>query len=182
MEKRRLFFWQLGALAFVWVAGTVAHFIYEWSGQALWAGLFFSVNESVWEHLKLVFFPSLFFLCIEYAKFSRRYPAFLAGKTVGILAGMLLIVVGYYTYTGVWGVQVPWANILLFFLAVLLSESLAWLLIPQEGLAAHWMTPLAAAVLLIVAVGMMALSYVTPHIPLFLDPSTGLYGAPQGIQ
>ena len=35
---------------------------------------------------------------------------------------------------------------------------------------------------LIVAVGMMALSYVTPHIPLFLDPSTGLYGVPQGIQ
>ena len=180
MEKRKLFFWQLGALIFVWAAGFAAHFIYEWSGQAVWAGLFFPVNESVWEHLKLVFFPSLLFLCVEYAKFSRSYPAFLPGKTVGILAGLLLLIVGYYTYTGVWGVQVMWANILLFFLAALLSEGLAWLLIPQKGLAASWIFPLAAAVLLVTAVAMMAFSFVPPHIPLFLDPSTGLYGAPQG--
>ena len=39
------------------IAGTLMHFIYEWSGNNKIVALFAPVNESPWEHLKLLFFP-----------------------------------------------------------------------------------------------------------------------------
>ena len=49
----------LKGIFFVLAAGSLAHFIYEWSGYSTAAGLFFPVNESTWEHMKLCFFPML---------------------------------------------------------------------------------------------------------------------------
>ena len=48
------------ALHFVLVAaflGTLNHFLYFLSGQSPIVALFCPVNESVWEHLKLLYFP-----------------------------------------------------------------------------------------------------------------------------
>ena len=43
---------------FTAAAGTLFHFVYDWTGQGAVAALFFPVNESTWEHMKLVFFPA----------------------------------------------------------------------------------------------------------------------------
>ena len=49
-------------LAVTWIAailaGCVLHFLYEWQPNAVTA-LFSPVNESLWEHVKLVFWPFL---------------------------------------------------------------------------------------------------------------------------
>ena len=45
-------------ILFVSIAGTLAHFVYEWSNNNYILGFFFPVNESTWEHMKLFFFPS----------------------------------------------------------------------------------------------------------------------------
>ena len=44
---------------FISVLGVLLHFTYEWSGDNAVVGLFSAVNESTWEHLKLLFFPFL---------------------------------------------------------------------------------------------------------------------------
>ena len=57
------------ALHFVLVAaflGTLNHFLYFLSGQSPIVALFCPVNESVWEHLKLLYFPFLFVSIWEY--------------------------------------------------------------------------------------------------------------------
>jgi Family of unknown function (DUF6512) len=38
------------------IAGTLQHFVYGWSGQNALVGLVSPVNESVWEHTKLLVF------------------------------------------------------------------------------------------------------------------------------
>ena len=47
--------------AAVLALGAAAHFFYEWSGNNFFVGMFSPVNESVWEHMKLAFFPMLLF-------------------------------------------------------------------------------------------------------------------------
>ena len=44
---------------FVLITGVISHFVYEWSGNNRLVGLFFPTNESVWEHMKLCFYPYL---------------------------------------------------------------------------------------------------------------------------
>ena len=46
-------------LGFIFVAalGTLLHFTFEWSNQNRIVAFFSAVNESMWEHLKLLVFP-----------------------------------------------------------------------------------------------------------------------------
>ena len=45
--------------------GTLLHFMYEWSGKNSLVALFSNVNESTWEHLKLLFYPAFIFAIIQ---------------------------------------------------------------------------------------------------------------------
>ena len=58
---------------FVLIAGTLAHFLYDWSGKNFVIGFFTPINESIWEHIKLLFFPMLIYAPILILKFRRKY-------------------------------------------------------------------------------------------------------------
>ena len=55
--------WQIFASIFCLILGTILHFTYEWFNYNVIVGLFSTINESVWEHLKLLFYP-MFFISI----------------------------------------------------------------------------------------------------------------------
>lgn len=102
MDKEiRKFF--VGGFFFTCILGTVMHFVYGWSGNNPAVGLVAPVNESTWEHLKLLFFPAAIWTiggCLG----KREYACWLLSAcTAGILTGMLAIVAFFYTYTGILG-------------------------------------------------------------------------------
>ena len=47
--------WQIGGFVFEGALGTLLHFVFDWSGGNVAAALFSAVNESIWEHMKLLF-------------------------------------------------------------------------------------------------------------------------------
>lgn len=51
---------------FISILGVLLHFTYEWSNDNPAVGLFSAVNESTWEHLKLIFFPMLLLTMMEF--------------------------------------------------------------------------------------------------------------------
>ena len=63
----RLKHYSIAGAIFVLIAGTLSHFVYEWSGQNFILGFFFPIDESTWEHMKLIFFPML-----SYSLFMNR--------------------------------------------------------------------------------------------------------------
>ena len=48
----------------VGILGTLFHFVYDWSGKMWFVGLFVPVNESTWEHMKLLFVPMLIYIML----------------------------------------------------------------------------------------------------------------------
>ncbi len=110
----------LGALV-TSVLGTLLHFVYEWSGNNVIVGVLGAVNESTWEHLKLLFWPMFLFSLIELIWAGKRFPNFLSATLAGIFTGMATIVVVYYTYTGIIGRGYLYADIALFFIAVIVA-------------------------------------------------------------
>lgn len=92
-----------GGFFFTCILGTVMHFVYEWSGENPAVGLIAPVNESTWEHLKLLFFPAVIWTIGGCLKKRECAAGLLVSCTAGILAGMLAIVVLFYTYTGILG-------------------------------------------------------------------------------
>lgn len=100
--------------------GVLFHFVYDWSGQNFWAGLFFPVNESTWEHLKLVFFPILLVSMIEYF-LTEPTKCFACNKLKSALLGMLSVVILFYTYTGILGRNYDWLNITIYVISMAIA-------------------------------------------------------------
>lgn len=109
----------LFGILFVSIFGTSAHFIYEWSGENPLAGLFFPVNESTWEHIKLLFFPMLIYLFYMRRSLKPCCPDILPTLFCGLLLGCALIPVLFYTYSGILGRTVIWIDIAIFYISVL---------------------------------------------------------------
>ena len=107
----------IGAIITI-ILGVISHFVYEWSGKNFFVGLFFPVNESTWEHMKLLFFPMLFYALLAGKLVEEEYSCIMNAMFTGILAGLLLIPVLFYTYTGVLGFNADWLNIALYVISV----------------------------------------------------------------
>lgn len=108
---------------FVIVLGTLSHFFYEWSNNNFVVGFFSPVNESTWEHMKLVFFPMLLFSLIANYRLKSIYPCITSSLLFGILLGTFLIPIFFYTYTGILGCNVFILDLITFILAVICSFS-----------------------------------------------------------
>ena len=157
---------------FISVLGVLLHFTYEWSGDNAVVGLFSAVNESTWEHLKLLFFPFLLLTILEVLLRGNMLPEqFLPARVLGILAGMCGIVVGYYTLQGVHGRNYDALNIALYFAEVLLSLFVENKRYHKSSLLS---TKAVAAVLLLLTVAFFVFTYCPPDIGLFWDPTVGL--------
>ena len=113
---------------FISVFGTLLHFLYKWMGANPIVGLFSPVNESIWEHMKLFFFPMLLFTVIMsyFNILQTHYPALVPALLIGLLSGTWFIPVTYYTYSGILGRNITWIDVLLFYLAVLFGLRTAY--------------------------------------------------------
>ena len=52
--KKRLLLWEAAGFLFTAAVGALLHFTYDWSGGTVLAAAFSAVNESTWEHMKLL--------------------------------------------------------------------------------------------------------------------------------
>ena len=173
---RRWRVWPLTGFLTAAVLGTLAHFAYRWSGGALLAGVFCAVNESVWEHMKLLFFPVFLFTAAQFCVGER--DGLLAARAVSVTAGLALIPTLYYTYTGIWGDHTLWADAAIFYLSAAVTFWLDDLLHRQRRL---WKMEYQVAGLVwlwVLAFLFVWWTFSPPHIALFRDPLTGLYGIP----
>lgn len=169
--EKRVFL--LSGILFTISAGTALHFLFDWSGRLILAALIAPVNESVWEHLKLLFFPFLLFSALE-ALIRRPGPAFYAAGTFGILAGLAIPVL-FYTFTGVTGIHALWADILIFLISVVLTFSLRFSL-EKRIRSSRTALFLSFSVQILLVLLFFLLTFLPPALPLFQDPMTGGYG------
>lgn len=173
--KKSISFWQMVGFIFTAILGTLLHFLFDWTGGSVLAALFSAVNESIWEHMKLLYYPMLLFAMAEYRAWGREVGQFWCIKLIGILFGLVLIPVLYYTYTGVLGVEADWFNIAIFFLAAAAAFWLETKLL-QSGFACPLGPGLSFVLIILIAVLFTVLTFSPPQIPFFRDPVTGAYG------
>ena len=176
MNYKKLFKFYFFSIIFTIVLGTILHFTYTWSNSNPVIGSFSAVNESTWEHLKLVFFPMLITIIIAYFYLEDDFKTYLCAKTVGIIVSMLFITIFFYTYTGIIGTNYAILNIGSFIFAVILAEYVTYLLIKSNFLCNK---NFAVTLLLILVSFFTFFTYFPPQINYFKDPINNTYGTQQ---
>ena len=128
----------------VGILGTVFHFVYEWCNRAWIVGLFVPVNESTWEHMKLIFIPMLMYISICFfvvrRKINLRYVSNKNSKEeksnelykvvytglFGNMVGTWSIPFLFYGYKGILGFGVSLIDICIFFIADFIAFALQY--------------------------------------------------------
>ena len=168
--------WQLAGFFFTGSSGAVLHFLYDWSGKNGLVAAFSAVNESTWEHMKLLFFPMLLFSSVEYLFWGERIPNFWFTKAVGTLVGLALIPALFYTWNGVFGSSPHWVNIGIFFVAAAAVYVLECRLFGSGKGRGRFLQGVSLLLLLVLTLAFILWTYAPPDLPLFRDPVTGGYG------
>ncbi len=172
--RQKITLWQLVGFSLTSLFGTVLHFLYEWSGQSIFAALISGVNESTWEHMKLLYFP-LFAFALVQSLFFKENPNFWCIKLRGIITGLILIPILFYTYNGIIGNSPDWINISIFFIAAAAVFIYEARLLKRRDIQCRepW---LAFLIICFIGVFFILFTFVTPRMGIFLDPVTGNYG------
>lgn len=171
--KKNLFLWQFAGFVVAVALGSLLHFLFTWTGAFSLAPIS-AVNESTWEHMKILFFPMLIFACIQYRFFYNDYEGFWWIKLIGTVIGVTAIPVLFYTANGAFGKTSDWLNITFFFLSAAIGYFVEYRLFHREvSLRYPW---LAFALLLVMETFFVIFTFYPPRLPLFQDPVTGLYG------
>ena len=172
--KRTVWLWELFGFAVTSLLGTLLHFMYDWSGEAVWIAPFSGVNESTWEHMKLLFWPMLLFT-ITQSFFFKDYVGFWHIKLRSILIGLSLIPLIFYVYNGVIGKSPDWVNIAIFFISTAVAYLYGYLSFKNDSNryeASH--RPI--IILCFIALLFIIFTFNTPRLGIFTDPLTGAYG------
>ena len=172
--KKTSWLWQLMGFAVTSFLGTVLHFLYEWLDEAVFIAPFSGVNESTWEHMKLLFWPMLLFAVVQ-SFFFREREDFWCIKLSGILLGIILIPIIFYTYNGAVGKSPDWINIAIFFIAAAAAYIYEAIQFNKEATLCK-NPKVAFMLLLVIALLFVIFTFATPQINLFKDPLTKTYG------
>lgn len=172
--RKNLFVWQVVGICFTAVIGSLLHFLYQWTDFLPFA-LISAVNESTWEHMKLIFIPSLAFAFMQGFWIQKEFPCFWKVKSFGILIGTILIPILFYTLSGCFGRLSAIINISIFLVSVVIEYFIEYNLFNKFSCKKNskWFL---ISILLIVLILFFTFTFFAPKIPLFLDPLTNTYG------
>ena len=171
--KRSIGLWSLMGFAVTSLGGTLLHFLYDWLVKASWIAPFSGVNESTWEHMKLLFWPMLLYAVLQ-SFFFRDRQDFWCVKLKSIALGLVLIPVIFYTYNGVIGKSPDWINIAIFFISAAIAYIYEVRHFNAQKPCKH--PKLALAFLCFIATLFVIFTFATPELGIFKDPLRGTYG------
>lgn len=173
--KQSVRLWQLMGFAVTSFVGTLLHFLYDWTNKSVLVAPFSGVNESTWEHMKLLFWPMLLFAVVQ-SFFFHAKRSFWCVKLRGVLMGLALIPVLFYTYNGVVGKSPDWLNISIFFVAAAIAYVYETRQFNRETEHCRTAPKLACGALCLLALLFVVFTFFTPTLGIFRDPLTGTYG------
>lgn len=174
-ERKSVFSYEVIGMFFIIILGSLLHFTFEWSGHQPIVGVFSAVNESVWEHLKLGFWPALFYAIIEYRLLKKSTNNFLLAKTVGLYVIPIVIIVTFYSYTAITGESVFIIDILTFIVAVIIGQFSSYKLLTYKKLSEE-LEKISLVALIVLGLAFVIFTFYPPHLPIFQDPISGEYG------
>jgi hypothetical protein len=173
-ERKKILIWEMTGILFIIILGSLFHFIYEMSGGLRAVALIGAVNESVWEHLKLGFWPAFIWAAIELFSFGKKTKNFFMAKGVSFTLLALLITGIYYAGEAI-GIEGFVIHAINFTVSIIIAQIVSYRIV----LVQKYYKILNAVGILLIIINLIAfslLTYFPLYWPVFKDPITGGYG------
>ena len=120
--------WILLGVPVLFIIGSIFHFIYEWTNNNFIIGLISPINESIFQHIKLVIIPIICWWTLYYFFKGKREgissKKWFTGAFASLITSIISIPALYYLYTGASGKESLIIDILILFISLLFGQLL----------------------------------------------------------
>ena len=173
MKLNKIKKWEISGVLFTLVVGALFHFLYQWSGDNYRVALFAAVNESTWEHLKMAFWPTIIFSCIEWIAWGNEYKNFYFATLIKLFSMPVLITLLFYGWIALFTNNQIW-DISIFIAATILGYYFSYLILHVKK-KLHT-DELSVVAIIFLAILFSCMTYFPTQFFLTKDPVTGGYG------
>lgn len=175
MMNKKLIWWEVSSAIFILIMGFIFLFAFDWLNEWKPIAFLFAVNESIWEHCKIGFFPALIFSIFQYFFNKRNSNNFVIARAIQLLLFPILIIVLFYSYTGIIGSDFFVLDILIFVITIVFTQIISYQIQKLERFSFKAVCTTVVVVLLFIF-AFIIMTYNPKHIPLFMDQQTHTYG------
>ena len=168
---------EISGAVFVSIVAVILHFLYDISGRQMWAAVFYSVNESIWEHIKIFTLPYVLWGFVELCCVRVSFRRFFTAKVIGLYFLLTAIPGFYYTYTFLIGRSIIWIDVSCGFVFTAIAFVISYRLIAYAPVIEKYYK-LCVILLFVYYLMMGYFTFIPPQLELFRDPITGDYGLP----
>ena len=155
---------------FTIIFGTLSHFFYNWSGKNQIIGYFCPINESTWEHLKMLIVPILLYSLFEYFIVRQEYKNFIQVKSLSIIIAMCFISSCFFTYSAILGTNLIYLDIFVYFLGVFSSFLFSYYALSNSRFFSLSAKKLGISILILLIFSLFAFTYSAPNKGIFSIP------------
>lgn len=156
------------------LSGVLFHFIYKWTNRSHIAVVFGAVNESLWEHMKIAFWPMFIGFNIQYILYGYDIPNFIFSKFISLLLITITIPLFVKTYTYFTKKNIFPIDLALFFLCIAISQVMGYSIMGSNIPEIFDVISLPLSFILVIIYS--SLTKLPPKADIFKDPISGIYG------
>ena len=161
------------------ILASISHFAYNLSGNNVIVGLFNPVNESVWEHLKFMFFPFLLWWIVMYLTKNKKCElslhTWIVSAAVSLVIAPLSVVFLFYSYTGALGIEAVFIDILLVFISYFIALCTAFHFLKYSK-PNKCVVIISVILIVVIFTAFIVFTVNPPQLPIFFDTVTKTYG------
>ncbi len=157
------------------LVGVLFHYLYSLCNQNVLIGIFTPVNESIFEHLKLLFFPFILMSAIEIIINNKSFKNLMPYRIFYITLSLFILPMIYYSLEAI-SIKFAFINIFLYIILIAFVCFLSYQqekkqLIPNKNIVV-----ISLLLFTLLFILFILMTFYPPEIELFRDPLNDSYG------
>lgn len=163
------------SIPFLFIIGSVLHFAYDFFNKNKIVGLVAPVNESIFEHSKLLLIPLILFwgILFLFVKNDINYNSYFFAMLISIVVSIITMIGFYYTYKGIVGKNYELMNILDLLVSLIVGQVIASHIYTYSNNVPYYVSSI---IILIIFISFAYLTFKPIKIPLFYDQKSKTFG------
>ena len=162
------------SFCFLIIFGSLLHFTHDWIKKGVLLHIFSALNESTWEHMKLLIAPTILVGICQYIFLKQQYVNIFNSILILLVIELITIPL-LYEILRLLVKKVPFPITILIFILSIVFGLIAQYVMLNKGISI-FSESISLILILLIVIKFGIFSYYPPKIFIFRDPVTGRYG------
>lgn len=122
------------AVITIFLLSFITHNLYDWFPSSFTA-IFFPVNESIWEHQKMIFTTILIWGVIEYLIMRRTHlnkTNLISSTVISAIANIIIFLIIYMPIYAIWGHNLL-VTLIIYFITIIMAQYISYKILSIRG-------------------------------------------------